>query len=1014
MARNLSDLSPAQRAQLARRLQARADTRPQLRASSTHGDRSEYPMGLDQERLWVLDRLDEETTTYNISFGIQIRGDLDLDLLKAGLGDLVARHDLLRSTMHGTAAQTPLMRVHQRMEAEYTTQDISDLGGIDRDRALAGLIRAHTHRPFDLENGPLLRVLVVRTADRDHQVVETMHHAVTDQWSYVQLNRQLFACYRDRLAGHAPPEEPGRIQFGDFAIWQRDRFSGAVAERAAQFWRGELEGAPGLAVLPYDGNAEVSSREGRQHYFLPDEKVSRQFCEMARQTRVTLATALLAAYAAVLFEESGGRDLVVGVPSATRDAQTSDMIGFLLTNVPMRMQIPDDATPATLLDVVSRTARRVADYRDTPFGLLVDAVQPGRSPHRYPVVQTMHLVLDFADANFDVPGLEVYGTVVDDGVSPMDITVGWWHTDGILYGRLEYRTALFHPRTIQRLEDRLLAMLARFVDHPDRPLQPGATGSPQRIAAGAIGRADMPGGDLPIEAADTGSALVETINRAWTEVMGRPPTPGRGFFADGGSSLQAVRLAQALRREGVRVSVRDLFLHDTPVTLAAALDRTPATTPVAVSGVAGPETDFATSAQQDEMIRTAGADLQTWTHTVVLHAGADVDGERVRDALSAVVAAHPALCLKLTIAPAPAQARWSIGVDWSWDVAPGDADDEEIVAGHVATMNLREGRLLAATWVAGEPGRLLLTANHLVIDGVSWMVVVEDLAAAYGGSVLRVEEGSYADYSTAQADAVVSESELWLSQVSPGRSEVVPGRLAELERVSVSVDLPAQTGASEPALLAATAIGLSYLSGESDSVVVDVVTQGRPRGPLSAGSDPARGVGFYATFHPLRIVTSYRDDPALMAQETRRALSAIPHEGLGWSILTSSQRPETQRSLLSHYRPWAVFNVVGSSAALHESTDGLFVATSEHGRPATDDSRADHAISVQVRRSVDQVTMEWHYDPALFSAAAVRAAAERTGEALDQTSAALSEDDLMGLPTSAVNELFADLKRRLR
>ncbi|MBW4718329.1 condensation domain-containing protein [Saccharothrix obliqua] len=964
----LARLTPEQRAALAGKLAA-AKAGPPLRRRP--GPRDRFPLGLDQERLWLLDQLDPGSTTYTLSFGLRFRGAFDEAALIDAAHAVVRRHELLRSVVVVDDGRPELV---VRPDAPVPVRRLDLRGVPDAEQRLAEFVAEQVDTPFDLTTGPLLRLGIVRLADDEHQVCETMHHSVTDQWSYVRLNRELLEHYRAALEDRVPdvPELP--VQFGDFAHWQRELF--AADHRHREFWRDHLAGAPTTLPLPYDGSPDTADHAGAHHRFVLDERVGAAFRQHTRDRRTTLATSLLAVYVALLFEETGERDIVVGLPSVTRSRPESrDLIGFLLTNVPVRVRLPADPTPDDVLRATTAASAAVAEHREVPFAEIVSAVSPDRSATRYPLLQTMHLVLDFDDTIFHVPGAEVYANGVRDGVSPMDLTVGWWRAGDLMYGRFEYRTALFRPATVDRLARRLLTLVDVFTREPGTPLRPRAVPVASAPSVLSARTAEAPDEDRLARA-----------RQAWCEALDLPDAaPDDTFFDVGGTSVLAVKLTNRLRAAGFTATVRDVFTHPTLAGLAALprADRTgaaPRSTPD--SAPAGPE---------QELLLTAGMPaVERWAHTLVLDPGGPVDADRLRDAVAAVVAAHPGLTTTFRH-----DGRWTAhrGDRWGWLVT-GDGPDE-VAHRQRAGFDIASGPLFAAA-LAGD--RVVLTAAHLVIDGLSWDVVVDDLARAYAGEPLPAEPVDPLAHAAAlRAVSAAPQADYWRTRQQAVRpvawstgEPTLQGDVVEVESTA-----PLTTpGTYQAEALTAVARALRPLT---EDVVLTVVALGREPVAALPYWDGARSVGYHACSYPLHVPS---DDPAVVAA----ALRAVPDGGKGYGLLRAAGE-------LPPVHPAVSVNYVGALGA----DPGPFRRVREIGPTGNDAFTRTADVDVVVAVAPDRVVFRWRYSPRAVRADLVREVADRAAEAFTAVVSAVdAAPGETALSDARMDELSAELSRARR
>ncbi|MFE5027993.1 condensation domain-containing protein [Streptomyces sp. NPDC056656] len=1008
-AARLARLGPAQRAALAARLAA-ARSGPALRTRP--GPRDRFPLGMDQERLWILDELDPDTTTYTLGFGLRFRGTLDLGAFTEAARAVARRHELLRSGIE-TEDGRPYLKVHADRSADVTFTDVSDGPDERIEERRAAFVAEQVRRPFDLRHDPVLRLAVARVAHDDYQVVETMPHSFTDQWSYVRLNHELIEHYRAVLDGTEPQVPDLPVQFGDYAQWQRDCFAGPKGAEHRAFWRTYLEGAPERLPLPYDATPDTSDHTGEQYQFILDKDVAAAFVARAAEARTTMATAMTAAYVALLHEETGARDIVVGVPSVTRgEDAVQDLIGFLLTNVPIRVRLPENPTPAQVLAATVEGSVAVQDHREVPFGEIVEAAAPGRSVSRYPLLQTMLVQLDLGDSVlFEVPGADVYANAVPEGVSSMDMTVAWWQVHGVMYGRIEYRTALFLPSTVERMARRLLQLVELFATSPDTPLRTRTVPPASPVASVFAAAADQPAA-VPADG-------LERVGRAWCEALGVPRAlPEDVFFEVGGTSLLAVRLTHLLKAEGLSATLRDVFSNATLGRLAQVLlardSRATGEDQYVPVGPLGPE---------QELLYEAGLErVESFAHTFVLRAGEQLDASRLEAAAKAVVAAHPGLSTQFSTGSDGRRAN--IGSAWSWRVETPGADPRQVAAAQRAAFDAERGELFALSLIPGPPDTavpdlVVISANHLVIDGMSWSVVVGDLAHAYRGRNPNPEPAGPLEYAAAvRAVDPAGQSDYWsgrLNAVRPvdwGTPE--PERAGGARQFEVSVPLTGRPGSLRAEAFTAVARALRPYTAE---VVVSTIGLGREPLPALRTWDPARAVGYYSCPYPLHLPLtggSVHDDLTSVGT----ALGHVPDGGKAYGLLRCSTDAGLRDRFARLPTPRIVLNYLGALADPADASEGLFRGAGEFGAEAFaagDHARATRGVDVDVAVGVrgDQAVFRWLFDPARVAEATVRDAAARAAADLTALLHADREPEhipgITGVTEEQMDRLFAEL-----
>ncbi|HVR08409.1 MAG TPA: condensation domain-containing protein, partial [Thermoanaerobaculia bacterium] len=297
----------------------------------------EAPLSWAQRRLWLIDRMEPGSAAYNLPAAVRLAGRLDLGALAGSLGEIVRRHEALRTTFREQPDGEPVQHVAPPAAAA-TRPPLVDLGNLPaavRERLALQLARQEAARPFALATGPLLRVLLLRLAAADHLVMVNMHHIVSDGWSLGVFIHEMTAFYATLLGRRPSPPPPLPIQYRDFTLWQRQWLSGERLAAALAFWRRQLAGAPAQLLLPTDRARTAAARPpaGSVELAVPRE-VGGALLRMAAAERTTLFVALLAAFQVLLTRVSGQDDLVVGTPVAGRERlETEGLIGFFVNTL---------------------------------------------------------------------------------------------------------------------------------------------------------------------------------------------------------------------------------------------------------------------------------------------------------------------------------------------------------------------------------------------------------------------------------------------------------------------------------------------------------------------------------------------------------------------------------------------------------------------------------------------------------------------------------------------------------
>ncbi|HEY8208949.1 MAG TPA: amino acid adenylation domain-containing protein [Myxococcaceae bacterium] len=453
---------------LARQVEAQAaGACSPLQRVAREGD---LPLSFAQQRLWFLQQLDPGGTHYTMSGAFRLLGPLAVAHLEWALSEVVRRHEALRATFH-SAGGSPVQRLEGFTALELPLVDLGALPAADRAGEVERLAREDALRPFDLSRGPLLRAQLLRLSAREHVLLVSMHHIVSDGGSTEVLWRELAALYRARAEGRGSPLEPLVIQYADFAAWERGRWQGAGLEASLAYWVGALGGAPATLSLPLDRPrpAAQSFRGAHLPFAIPGELRARLEA-LGRERGATLFMTLLAAFQAFLGRLAGQDDVVVGTQVANRNRpELEPLIGIFANALALRARLDEAGTFQELLAQVRRRVLEGFAHQELPFDRVVEALRPERSLSHAPIFQAMLVLLPESPAP-ELAGVTVSPLPVEGGTTKFDLSLSLEHRGGAVEGSWEYATDLFDAATIEQLSRHFAGFLEAVSRAPEMPL----------------------------------------------------------------------------------------------------------------------------------------------------------------------------------------------------------------------------------------------------------------------------------------------------------------------------------------------------------------------------------------------------------------------------------------------------------------------------------------------------------------------------------------------------------------
>ncbi|MGS0897473.1 amino acid adenylation domain-containing protein, partial [Burkholderia stagnalis] len=421
------------------------------------------PLSFAQRRLWFLDRLDRQAgAAYHVNVALRLSGALNAEALRRALERIVARHEVLR-TRFELVNDEPVQRITADAPFVLTTHDLA--GAADPDAEAHRLAREQADAPFDLAVGPLVRASLLRLGEREHVLLATMHHIISDDWSLAVLIGELRVLYRAFADGLGDPLPPLAIQYADYAVWQRLWLADDELQAQQAYWQRTLHGAPELTELPLDrARPAVQDYRGESLDVRFDARLSARIKGLAQRHGTTVFNVMLAAWAALVGRLAGQDDVVIGTPVANRTrTEVEPLIGFFVNTLAMRIDLSGRPSVGELLRRVHAATLAAQRHQDIPFDQVIEAVNPPRSMTHTPLFQ---LVLNWQNAEQDglaLGDVTLRGMPVAQARAQFDANLELRDDRGAIVGTLTYATALFDRSSMVRTLDCLDTLLAGMV-----------------------------------------------------------------------------------------------------------------------------------------------------------------------------------------------------------------------------------------------------------------------------------------------------------------------------------------------------------------------------------------------------------------------------------------------------------------------------------------------------------------------------------------------------------------------
>ena len=419
------------------------------------------PTSSGQQRLWFLDQFLPLSATYNISFILKFKGDLNMNALQKSLLEIISRHEILRTTFV-TSKDKIMQLIHPSIELDFNVTVMKQEN--IREEAMK-IAEKEAKRPFNLQKGPLLRTRILELEKNEHWLILNIHHIVFDGWSTKVFFKELSTLYEGYVLNKPVilPELP--IQYADYSLWQHELLQSDNLKEQLEYWNQQLGDKSSVLELPTD-----YTRPKRQTYrgnllkFNLPKDLSDKLHTLSHQEDSTLFMTLLAAFKTLLYRYTGQENLLIGTPIANRQQEEiENLIGFFVNTLILKTDLSNNPSFRELLQRVRDTTLNAYSHQDLPFEILVEKLQPERDASYSPLFQVMFTEQNSNLSVIQLPELTMSVEEVYNGTSKFDLTMFVSdERDGIVIS-IEYNSNLFDESTIRRMANHYQTLLESIV-----------------------------------------------------------------------------------------------------------------------------------------------------------------------------------------------------------------------------------------------------------------------------------------------------------------------------------------------------------------------------------------------------------------------------------------------------------------------------------------------------------------------------------------------------------------------
>jgi amino acid adenylation domain-containing protein len=441
----------------------------------------EYGLSYGQKAIWFLHHLDTESPAYNIARAICIFDDVDMGALNRSVQSLLNRHPVLRTTFR-VAGDQVFQQIRQNVEGCFNYESADTWNEEELQQRLA----TESERPFNLQQGPLLRVFVFKQATHQYLLLFVIHHIVADLWSLALLFDELWEIYDGEVRSEVLKTSSSATPFSTYVSWQERLLLGPDGARLKHAWANQLAGKLPVTKLPGTGSRATQHARHSAYEFDLDQITAESLRELAQSESTTLYIVLLAAFFNLVRRYTGQSDMVVGAMASGRTrAEFAQTVGLFTNALGIRGRPDSQQSFTSWVRRMARTVTEALEHQEYPFARLVEDLEPVREPgssplfqmvfsyqkspkHKHQALSSMFLGTTGPRVTFNGMSVQPIGLPVRQ--APFDLIVSMADDETGLKGVIEFRTDLFDAAMIERFGQHFKTMLKGIAANPSGSL----------------------------------------------------------------------------------------------------------------------------------------------------------------------------------------------------------------------------------------------------------------------------------------------------------------------------------------------------------------------------------------------------------------------------------------------------------------------------------------------------------------------------------------------------------------
>lgn len=435
---------------------------------------SAVPASFAQQRMWFLNQLNQDGSNYNMIGALRIEGPFDIGLMRRVFEELIRRHEVLRTTfLEESGVLKQVISPHTQVKFAILAPPVSRSSEMHQ-QWIQEEIQSESCRKFDLSQGPLLFIKFLRLNEQESILIVNMHHIISDGWSISIFVREVGFIW-NAFSQNQPLLLPElKIQYADFAEWQRKLLKGNLVDSQLKYWKKQLISHHGILNLPTDRERVKTTLQMDRAGSLPvllNDTLVHAIQEVSSRSQTTVFMTLLTAFGILLSRHSGDEDIIIGSPVANRQhPELEHLIGFFVNTLALRLDLSGNPTFNELLAQVRKTTLDAYTNQDVPFEQVLEIINPLREQNRQPLFQTMFILQTAPIESIELRGLKIEPVRVNLEHIKFDLLLNLSPRPYGIEGTLEYNASIFERSRMERMISQYTILIENIIQNPNEKI----------------------------------------------------------------------------------------------------------------------------------------------------------------------------------------------------------------------------------------------------------------------------------------------------------------------------------------------------------------------------------------------------------------------------------------------------------------------------------------------------------------------------------------------------------------